>query len=193
MDFPLRRTALKEATADAHAALDSLVGSFRTLDDYKCYLAGIAAFRMPVEAWLSEAELPLDLKDYEPHRVHAELEADLSDLNTRPPTDQPAFTPPEGDGIVGLLYVLEGSALGARLLAKRAEALGLSADFGARHLFSQARNFSSWRALTEHMENVRVYDNRAAARWANTAFDYARSAFESALNAERSIRRPHQL
>ena len=188
MDFPPRRTALKEATADAHAALDSLVGNFRTLDDYKRYLAGIAAFRIPVEAWLADTELPLDLKGYEPHRVHAELEADLCDLNTRPPTDQPAFKPPEGDGIVGLLYVLEGSALGARLLAKRAETLGLSADFGARHLFSQARNFSSWRAFSERMENVGVYDYQAAARWANTAFDYARSAFESALNAECSFR-----
>jgi len=193
MDLPPRRSALKAATADAHAALDALVGGFRTLNEYRHYLAGIAAFRLPVEAWLMKTGLPADMPGYEPHMVQDELRADLADLKTDPPADNRSFTPPEGAGIVGLLYVLEGSALGARLLAKRAEALGLSAEFGARHLFSQARNFSSWRALSEHMENVRVYDDQAAARWANTAFDYARSAFESVLNAECNDRRPHQL
>ncbi len=193
MDLPPRRTALKLETADAHAALDAMVGSFQTLDDYKRYLAGIAAFRLPVEAWLSQTSLPADLDGYQPHMVQSELEADLADLNAVEPKDQPAFQPPEGDGVVGLLYVLEGSSLGARLLAKRAEALGLSAEYGARHLFSQARNFSSWRAFSERMENVRGYDDRAAARWANTAFDYARSAFESALNAKYTIGRPDQL
>ncbi|MFN3830963.1 MAG: biliverdin-producing heme oxygenase [Allorhizobium sp.] len=188
MELPPRRTALKEATAEAHAALDAMVGHFQTLDDYKLYLTGIASFRLPVEAWLSQTRLPADLDGYAPHMVQPELEADLADLQAPEPKNQQAFRPPEGDGVVGLLYVLEGSSLGARLLAKRAEALGLSANFGARHLFSQARNFSSWRALSERMENVRGYDDRAAARWANTAFDYARSAFESALNADRHIR-----
>ncbi len=193
MDLSARRTALKEATVEAHAALDALVGNFRTLDDYKRYLSGIAAFRLPVEAWLAQANMPQDLDGYQPHMVQQELEADLSDLEAPIPFGKPAFVPPEGEGLVGLLYVLEGSALGARLLAKRAEAIGLSAEFGARHLFSQARNFSSWRTLSERMENVRVYDDQAAARWANTAFDYARSAFESALNAECYVRRPQQL
>ncbi|MBC2774066.1 biliverdin-producing heme oxygenase [Rhizobium sp. AQ_MP] len=193
MELPPRRTALKEATSQAHAALDAMVGNFKTLDDYKRYLTGIATFRLPVEAWLSQTDLPAELDGYQPHMVQSELEADLADLDTARPKNQPAFHPPEGEGVVGLLYVLEGSSLGARLLAKRAEALGLSAEFGARHLFSQARNFSSWRAFSDRMENVRVYDDQAAARWANTAFDYARSAFESALNANCSDRRPHQL
>lgn len=188
MDLPPRRTALKLETADAHAALDAMVGNFQTLDDYKRYLAGIAAFRLPVEAWLSNADMPTDLDGYQPHFVQRELEADLADLDTPPPTDRPVFIPPDGAGLVGLLYVLEGSSLGARLLAKRAEALGLSAEFGARHLFSQARNFSSWRAFSERMENVRGYDERTAARWANTAFDYARCAFESVLNVDHSLR-----
>jgi heme oxygenase (biliverdin-IX-beta and delta-forming) len=193
MELPPRRTALKEATADAHAALDALVGSFQSLDDYRRYLSGIAAFRLPVEAWLSSADMPQELDGYEPHLVHRELEADLADLDTPPPTHRPAFIPPDGAGVIGLLYVLEGSSLGARLLAKRAEALGLSAEFGARHLFSQARNFASWRAFSQRMENVRGYDERTAARWANTAFDYARCAFESVLNVDHDFRRPDQL
>lgn len=188
MDLPPRRTALKEATANAHAALDAMVGSFTTVADYRRYLAGIAAFRLPVETWLSHVSLPQDFTGWQPGLVGEELKADLADLVTPEPRNERPFTPPEGDGIIGLLYVLEGSSLGARLLAKRAEAIGFSAEFGARHLFSQARNFSSWRAFSDRMENVCVYDDRAAARWANTAFDYARDAFESALNADCNVR-----
>jgi heme oxygenase (biliverdin-IX-beta and delta-forming) len=129
MELPPRRTALKEATAEAHAALDAMVGHFQTLDDYKLYLTGIASFRLPVEAWLSQTRLPADLDGYAPHMVQPELEADLADLQAPEPKNQQAFRPPEGEGVVGLLYVLEGSSLGARLLAKRAEALGLSANF----------------------------------------------------------------
>ncbi len=190
MDLPPRRNALKEATSSAHAALDALVGGFATVADYRRYLAGIAAFRLPVEAWLSTNTLPPAFADWQPGLVRDELKADLADLETPEPETTLPFSPPEGEGVVGLLYVLEGSALGARLLAKRAEALGLSADFGARHLFSQARNFSNWRAFSDRMENVRGYDDRAAERWANTAFDYARNAFESALNADHAVRRP---
>lgn len=190
MDLPPRRNALKDATSSAHAALDALVGGFATVGDYRRYLAGIAAFRLPVEAWLSNNALPPAFDDWEPGLVHDELKADLADLETPEPDIARPFAPPEGEGVVGLLYVLEGSSLGARLLAKRAEALGFSADFGARHLFSQARNFSNWRAFSERMENVCDYDDRAAARWANTAFDYARNAFESVLNADHAVRRP---
>lgn len=188
MELPPRRSALKEATWSAHMALDALVGSFATAADYRRYLAGIAAFRLPVEEWLSNNPLPQAFSDWKPGLVRDELRADLSDLDASEPRMPHAFAPPQGDGIVGLLYVLEGSSLGARLLAKRAEALGFSADYGARHLFSQARNFSNWRAFSERMENVCVYDAQAAADWANTAFDYARDAFESALNADHAVR-----
>lgn len=188
MDLPPRRNALKQATASAHEALDAMVGSFATVADYRRYLAGIAAFRLPVEAWLLSVSLPPAFSDWQPGYVRDELKADLVDLGAPEPAPAEAFSPPEGDGVVGLLYVLEGSSLGARLLAKRAEALGFSAKYGARHLFSQAGNFSNWRAFSARMENVRGYDDRAAARWANTAFDYARNAFESALNADRHVR-----
>ncbi len=143
MDLPPRRNALKEATSSAHAALDALVGGFATVGDYRRYLAGIAAFRLPVEAWLSNNALPPAFADWEPGLVRDELKADLADLETPEPGIARPFAPPEGEGVVGLLYVLEGSTLGARLLAKRAETLGFSADFGARHLFLQAGTFQT--------------------------------------------------
>jgi heme oxygenase len=193
MDLAPRRSDLKQATSQAHQALDDMIGSFESEEDYARYLCGMARFRLPVEAWLSARPLPEGFDDWQPGLYGDELIADLAVFGLAPPDDMPEFAPPAGDGLLGLLYVLEGSALGARLLAKRAEAIGFSETNGAQHLFAQARNFSNWRAFSARMENVCVYDKRAAAAWADTAFDYARNAFESALNAHRAYRRPLEL
>jgi heme oxygenase len=193
MDLAPRRSGLKQATSEAHQALDEMIGGFVTSEDYARYLEGMARFRLPVEAWLATQTLPDGFDDWQPGLYAEELIADLGVFELDPPEDAPAFEPPPGDGLIGLLYVLEGSALGARLLAKRAEAIGFTETNGARHLFAQARNFSNWRAFSGRMENVCGYDERAAAAWADTAFDYARNAFESGLNAHRADRRPLQL
>ena len=193
MDLAPRRLGLKTRTADAHHALDTMIGSFDTPAAYTRYLDGMARFRLPVEAWLETQPLPAGFEDWRPGLYAEELLGDLGDLGIAVPPDLPPFILPEGDGLMGLLYVLEGAALGARLLAKRAEAIGFTETNGARHLFAQARNFSNWRAFSARMENVCVYDETAAAAWADTAFDYARNAFESGLNAHRAYRRPVEL
>lgn len=193
MDLPPRRLGLKSQTAAAHQALDDLIGNFDTQQDYADYLSGMARFRLPVEAWLLDKAMPDELGDWRPAVYGAQIVADLADLAIGPPVEFHPFNPPSGNGLIGLLYVLEGSALGARVLAKRAEAIGYSAEFGAQHLFHQARNFSSWRAFSDRMEKVWVYDEQAAVAWANTAFDYARNAFESTLDARSTVRRPLQL
>ncbi|MFN3321081.1 MAG: biliverdin-producing heme oxygenase [Allorhizobium sp.] len=113
MLLPPRRDALKQATASAHAALDEMVGGFATVADYRRYLQGIAAFRLPVEAWLSTKALPQVFSDWQPGLVHEELKADLSDLDTPEPVVDRPFSPPEGEGVVGLLY---GAG---RLIARR--------------------------------------------------------------------------
>ena len=53
--------------------------------------------------------------------------------------------------MVGVLYVLEGSSLGARVLVKAAAEMGLSAEFGARHLFRQAGDRDAWRSFVAMM------------------------------------------
>ncbi|MDH4441317.1 MAG: biliverdin-producing heme oxygenase [Rhizobium sp.] len=193
MDLSPRRLGLKTRTADAHHALDTMIGGFDTAENYARYLDGMARFRLPVEAWLATQPLPAGFEDWHPGLYAEELLADLDDLGLAVPADLPPFVLPEGSGVIGLHYVLEGSALGARLLAKRAQALGFTDVRGARHLFAQARNFSNWRAFSDRMENVCVYDETAAAAWADTAFDYARNAFESSMNAHRLYRRPVEL
>lgn len=191
MELPPRRTALKRETAASHQALDDLIGDFTTRDAYARYLHGMARFRAPIEAWLQHQSMPDELEDWRPEFYGEDIIRDLADLGNRQPDKGATFAPPPGAGLMGLLYVLEGSALGARLLAKRAERLDLTADFGARHLFRQAGNFVSWRTFSDRMEKVWVYDDSAAAAWANATFAYARNAFEGPMNAARPDRRPY--
>lgn len=193
MDLPSRRLHLKNATDAAHRSLDSMIGDFDGVESYHRYLQGMARFRLPVDAWLSARPMPQELNDWRPAIYDDALRADLDDLGLRHPDSLSSFAPPGGDGLIGLLYVLEGSTLGARILAKRAEKLGYREDCGARHLFSQARNLSNWSAFSERMERVCAYDQQAAVSWANATFDYARQAFESSLDAACPAGRPDQL
>ncbi|SMC39828.1 biliverdin-producing heme oxygenase [Rhizobium sp. RU36D] len=180
MDNPSRRSVLKMQTAAAHQALDDMIGGFGDLEAYRHYLVGMARFRLPLESWLKQQDpVPAELGDWQPEYYGDDILADLDDLAISPPDAAKPFAPPAGEGLIGLLYVLEGSALGARLLAKRSENIGLSASHGARHIFRQAGNLSSWRTFSDRMERMCVYDDRASSAWANFTFAYARNAFES--------------
>ena len=75
----------------------------------------------------------------------------LSDLGVPLPALDACDLDLDGDALYGVLYVLEGSALGSRVLFERAQALGLSATHGARHL-AQASAIDSWRNFLTHLE-----------------------------------------
>lgn len=82
---------------------------------------------------------------------------------------------------MGVHYVLEGSALGARVLCKQVEALGLHRAYGARHLWAQAETLEGWRSfldlLTRHDG-----DEDALFAGANAAFNAAAGAMERAAD-----------
>ncbi|WP_420409281.1 biliverdin-producing heme oxygenase [Hoeflea sp.] len=78
---------------------------------------------------------------------------------------------------LGAFYVLEGSALGARLLVRRAEAIGLSADFGARHLARQSSAPRRWRAFLAVLEDLPANDHEAAVAAARDTFRLALSIY----------------
>lgn len=84
---------------------------------------------------------------------------------------------------LGVHYVLEGSALGARVLCKQVEALGLHREHGARHLWAQAEAPGNWRAflvcLGAHEANI---DEAAAIAGANAAFQAAAASMDDAAH-----------
>lgn len=176
MTTTLRRFQLRERTAAAHAAVDAAIGGFDSIDTYKRYLASLYGFRAPLEAGL-EADCSAMLGPWRPASIAGALRADMADLGVPIPALCPVDLPVNRDGLLGTLYVLEGASLGARLLLRRAEALGLTPIHGARHLALQAARSGEWRAFLDILEADDNFDIEHAASASLAAFAVAASAF----------------
>lgn len=152
------RDALRTHTAPLHTELDRMVGGFETREQYLPYLRHTYRFRHMVEpAVLGAAFWPV-------RPIAAEAARDLADLGAPLPVC-PVIAPlTDPSETLGALYVLEGSSVGARLLYRRAQALGLTETFGARHLAEQASQPQRWPEFlnllndgSAHLERDRIF------------------------------------
>ena len=156
-----RRSRLRSATESAHRRLDEVVndaGYFLDQTSYAAYLQATLHARQPLELALSECRAE-KLFDLWPDRIIVPaLCTDFQDVTASAAPTQSgstvlgqAFSPAQA---IGTLYVLEGSALGARHLAPRAHAIGMSATFGARHFAQQTAIPKTWSAFLRVLEAV---------------------------------------
>ncbi|MFJ6325126.1 MULTISPECIES: biliverdin-producing heme oxygenase [unclassified Rhizobium] len=172
---PGRRWRLKSATEPHHHRLDALnnqFAMFASVSSYRQYLAATLASRSQLEAMLAAAQIDALVPNWNRIQIVPRLLEDLSDLGG----DDPAWVETTGtvidsSTVIGTLYVLEGSGLGAAILLKRAIKLGMSATFGARHLAQQAANLSSWREMLHLIETTPIDDEDRCERAAIAAFD----------------------
>lgn len=154
-DGTLRRVLLT-GTRDLHDDLDRQVGMFSDAAGYGAFLTGSYAFRAAVEPRIASVSgwttQPL---------VHL-IRQDLADLGLSPPAPVagPVLASPAAQAAA--CYVLEGSALGARLLARRAAALGFDGDHGARHLAAQTVEKRRWTRFLDWLEHADVPHSEAA-------------------------------
>lgn len=170
------RGSLFNATRDLHERLDALAGPLADLPSCRRYLATTYAFRAGLEPLVAEAEAAGLAPGWRMERLLPELGADLADLAEPVPAPVPGASPPDAAGIAGLLYVAEGSGLGARLIARRAAALGCHAGFGARHLARQCGEAGRWRRFLDWLEAATP--DRGAAAAARATFAMALAAHE---------------
>jgi len=179
MDQGLRRWQLRERTAHAHAVVDAAVGAFGDIGEYGRYLGAMYRFRMPIERDLERIAWPEAMGDWRPRQVSAAIAADLADLGLPIPE---ADAPPTltDDGLMGMLYVLEGSILGSQVLYRRAQQLGLSATHGARHLALQAGGIDEWRGFLALLEVAEPFDLERATAASLATFAAAERAFQKA-------------
>ncbi len=115
------RRLLRSATATDHGEIDSrfamLIG--RGVAGYAEFLQLSIAAIAPLEEALYKANVERILPDWKERARRASLHADLADLGLSTP---PAARPPSLGGEAnqfGVLYVLEGSRLGAKVLIRR--------------------------------------------------------------------------
>jgi heme oxygenase len=180
MQIPTRRFRLRELTAEAHASLDAMIGDFDSVESYNRYLVGMHGFRSAVESALARAEWPAIFGNWRPDFIASYAADDLMDLGLKPEPVRHEFEiAPDASSLFGIAYVLEGSSLGARVLYKRALALGMTPNHGARHLALQAATIDNWGALLEILEAAEPFDMAAAAKASNETFHIAERAFMS--------------
>lgn len=164
------RHALMQGTRDLHARLDRGIGALQSEGEYRRFLIGSHAFRAALEPALKPA------CGWQALELAPALRADLADMGL---SVAPAPAAPRLDGIAaqaGALYVVEGSALGARLLYRRAQALGLGAAHGARHLAAQTSETRRWGRFLEWLETSGADPAQALAA-ANAVFALALCAY----------------
>jgi heme oxygenase len=156
-----RRSRLRSATESAHRRLDGVVndaGYFLDRPSYAAYLQATLRARQPVELALNECGAEKLFVPWPNRTIVSALCSDIQDVTE-------AAAPIEINSIVlgkkfspaqaiGTLYVLEGSALGARHLAPRAHSLGMSPTFGARHFAHQTAIPKTWSAFLRVLEAV---------------------------------------
>ena len=115
------RQHLRQATATMHQQVDRAFSAFQLTEaaGYRGFLCAHARVLLPLEQVLDEAEAAQLLADWPQRRRSAALRADLADLAVMPPPALVIDRPADEGALWGLLYVLEGSRLGGRVLAER--------------------------------------------------------------------------
>ncbi|HEV7257565.1 MAG TPA: biliverdin-producing heme oxygenase [Bosea sp. (in: a-proteobacteria)] len=171
------RSFLRDETGELHRELDAIVGVFSSRAAYARFLQGTFRHRAPVEAALLGAVA--QPSSWRPRKLLPELKADLADLAIPLPEAEPFCLSNDMAAYLGAAYVLEGSALGARVLVKGVDVLGFGPEFGARYLSAQAGSLDSWRTLLPALEGLDRQAWDVAAQSARTVFSHAIQAFTS--------------
>lgn len=159
-----RSRHLKSLTREVHEHLDNSIMSmatFASLEGYVPFLKVQYLFHLAVDPLYREEGLKALLPDLLARRRLPLAAADLADLAIdRPEAGPPVFAPGARVDVptaLGWCYVAEGSTMGAALLRKEAAKLGLSDDFGARHLAPAPEGPAPhWRAFVAALDAVEL-------------------------------------
>lgn len=168
---------LKAASAAVHEDVDHSVMAakpFASREAYERFLRFQYRLHRRVEPLFTDPALQPLLPDLGERSRLAALEQDFADLGLAVPADA-EFGPalPRAQAL-GWLYVVEGSNMGAAFLAKEALKIGLSDEFGARHLAGhpQGRGLH-WRNFTAALDAVELTEAEDAAAQAAAADAFA--------------------
>jgi heme oxygenase len=183
------REQLRGATGASHVRLDArFAQGLRNARHYRIYLLGMQAFTANAERALAAATLGPSWRPWrEPLRAPW-LDEDLAALELAPLPAGPALAIECDADAAGLLYVIEGSALGATQLLGDALSLGHQAGSGATFLHRHG-GFGAgkrWRDFVRCLEcaDFDAHDERALLDAAARAFASAEHEFHRAELAE---------
>lgn len=177
------RHVLRAETAPAHARLDAFFGAgLRHQHDYHAYLLGLHALTRDAAAALAVAPLSRAWRSWGQLERVDWLARDLDTLCLAPlpPPPEPELVLDGDAAAAGLLYVLEGSTLGARLLVRDALRLGHARDRGAVFLHGHAGDgaITRWRAFVAALDGGGFVGDAERAMLASAAATFRRAEAE---------------
>lgn len=184
LDVPVdRRQALRAATREAHQVLDRLATALDLTapHEYAIFLLANATPLFALETALERGGVDTLLTDWPQRSRRNALARDLARFDlvvSEPPS--PTLTSQSEQ--LGVLYVLEGSRLGAQLLSRRVAQSADEAVLAAR-AFLQAGDSAQWRSFVDVLETAEPIDADAMIAAALRAFDLYRIGFANALAA----------
>jgi heme oxygenase len=152
------RDRLKAATAAAHHGIDERLSVLDLTDTahYRRFLQANAAALLPLEAALEQAGVTSMFEDWPLRARSAAISADLSRLGgTAVPLPGPAG-PLDRCNMLGTLYVLEGSRLGAAYLARIVAASVDPRVRGATNYLRHGEGQGLWRSFLARLERESV-------------------------------------
>ncbi|MCO5732300.1 biliverdin-producing heme oxygenase [Rhizobium sp. SSA_523] len=152
-----RTAQLKLLTREAHERLDASIMALKPFESrahYGRFLRVQWALHAMTAELYQDPKLARLLPDLAARCRLDPLGQDLADLDVAPPA-VPAAEIGQSEAL-GWLYVAEGSNLGAAFLLKAAEkSLGLSEDFGARHMAGHPDGRGlRWRSFTGALDAI---------------------------------------
>lgn len=163
--LPALATALREATADVHAAIEALALMRRltsevvAVADYQQYLCAMAEVYAPLESALYAG---LEPRLRARIGVEPKLPALLADLReqgiewTPRPQVSETLAARSLDALVGGLYVLEGATLGGRTIARQLRRrLGAALGEASFLDFHGENTAPAWRAFCAALDGLR--------------------------------------
>lgn len=173
------RSALRVQTADCHAAVDTLFGSFNLsrTHDYKAFLRAHARVVPAIEHALENGGIGRLLPDWPERRRAHLLAADIRELDDRLPVLLPQPALRSEAAVWGAAYVLEGSKLGGALLAK------VVPDYLPNSYLSPQGPKGAMRLFKDRLDASNVEDPNAAVAAARDVFKLFLKAGQAELEA----------
>ncbi|MGO6818596.1 biliverdin-producing heme oxygenase [Rhizobium brockwellii] len=173
------RSALRAQTADCHAAVDTLFGSFNLsrTQDYKAFLRAHARVVPAIEHALENGGIGRLLPDWPDRRRAHLLAADIRELDDRLPVLLPQPVLRSEAAVWGAAYVLEGSKLGGALLAN-----AVPDHLPSSYLSPQGPK-GAMRLFVDRLDASTVEDPDAAVAAARDVFDLFLKAGQAELEA----------
>lgn len=151
------REKLKTATSGAHRALDARLGTFEltSIAGYRPFLEANAAALLPLETSLERSGIVDLFTDWPQRSRRAAMAIDLDCIGGAA-NPLPPIAPMNRREMLGVMYVLEGSRLGAKYLLRTVAGCDEPQIVAATNYLRHGNGLPLWRTFLERLEREPV-------------------------------------